>query len=801
MDQSRDPRAAYFVTGGKSCDHWHLIGNDRIAATAHNGGYVQLYDWTRGGKILNRSCPTERNYAGGFKFIQMPDRSFCTLWEHLPKDASQQRVFGVGYVTKTTSYSGLKVAERIEAPWGDDPALVSTTLVENGRATPLRVSVVEFWDVNLHPLTAAPIMTKGMRKAAQRRRAQLNRRFVMDAFWDEPLGALGIDLSAADTGKVPQRDEVSSADFHPKTVFLAALDPLPDGFSGFAVDQELFFGDGGIGREDPPGLRGAADGRLFTKRSALGGKAILALRRAVELKPGERVTWRYLYGYADRKETPELVKRYRQPKATARRPALQLVVPELPWLGRELLWHSYYLQAGCLYQDFYKTHFVDQGSAYGYLQGLSGAHRDFALFVLPMVYLRPDLAREMLRFSMRSQDHKTGALPYMHVGYGVVSGAVVHSKSSDLDLFFLWALAEYLAATRDLGFLNKTVPFYPPSANKAGTVLEHARTAFRHLTESVGLGPHGVIRCGTGDWNDVLIALSPSPVTTLRRGESSLNAGLATVALPALAGAIADEDRSFAKALREFAAGQARALKPLWTGDWVARGYVGQGDDMLGADRIFLDTQSFSVLGGVWDRPQMMRLFERIQTLCVTPQPAGALCLWPSRKGPLLKPGEDTNGGTWAAVDSWVAWAWSRLDPQAAWRFYLTTTLAAHAEAYPDIWYGVWSGPDSFNAHYHDRPGETFNFTATPMTDFPVMNMNRHSGSGLLRAGRQRDVQVCCAVPFGPGPERREIDRQRPQGRLHRGQRGADPILLTGNTRPEDHLDHRVIRIPVGSCS
>ena len=37
-------------------------------------------------------------------------------------------------------------------------------------------------------------------------------------------------------------------------------------------------------------------------------------------------------------------------------------------------------------------------------------------------------------------------------------------------------------------------------------------------------------------------------------------------------------------------------------------------------------------------------------------------------------------------------------------------------------------GPDSYNAYYADRPGETFNWSLTPMTDFPVMNMNRHSG-------------------------------------------------------------------------
>jgi hypothetical protein len=422
------------------------------------------------------------------------------------------------------------------------------------------------------------------------------------------------------------------------------------------------------------------------------------------------------------------VRHYTLPREPKRRAALALAVPTLPWLGRELLWHSYYLQAGATYREFYEAHIVDQGSAYSYLHGATGAHRDFALFILPMVYLRPDLAREMLIFSMRSQDARTGGLPYAHMGFGSVSGALVYSQPSDLDLFFLWALSEYIAATRNLAFLEERIWFYPPTAGRSGTVLEHARAAFDHLTTTVGMGQHGLIRCGSGDWNDELIRLSPKPRETLQRGESSLNAGLATVALPALAGAIDKADPSFAASLRRMSAAQAKAFRSLWTGKWAARGYLGIGETLLGGDRLFLDAQAFGVLGDVWDASQLRSLFKQIQSLCVSPQPTGALCLWPPAKGRTLEPGSDTNGGTWAAIDSWVAWAWSKTDPKGAWDFYLSTTLAAHAEAYPNIWYGIWSGPDSYNAHYHPRPGETFKAGFTPMTDYPVMNMNRHSG-------------------------------------------------------------------------
>ncbi|MCL4235285.1 MAG: hypothetical protein KJ042_12290, partial [Deltaproteobacteria bacterium] len=442
----------------------------------------------------------------------------------------------------------------------------------------------------------------------------------------------------------------------------------------------------------------------------------------------------YMVGYADEADIEELVERHGD-AADAPRPLTDFVVDGAPWLWREVAWHAESLLAGTYYSEYFDAHFVDQGSAYSYLQGLSGAHRDFALYTLPMVWLRPDLAKEMLRFSLRAQSAADGALPYAHIGHGLQTGAFIHTESSDLDLFLMWAAAEYLNATRDFAFLEETLPYYPTSGGDSGSILNHLRRAFEHLRDEIGVGPHGLIRAGTGDWNDVLIAFSPWPNATKEIGESALNGALATVALPALAGAIENADAEFAADLRAFADGQAEAVRELWRDAWLARGYLGHGDDVLGADHLFLDAQAFAVLGRLWTPAQISNLFSAIRRHLVDPQVAGARSLWPPMTGPLLDPGSDTNGGTWSAIDGLLAWAWATHDPDAAWDFFLSTTLAAHAEAYPEIWYGIWTGPDSFNADDHDRPGETFNSTVTPMTDFPAMNMNRHAGP-LLSAIR-----------------------------------------------------------------
>jgi hypothetical protein len=78
-------------------------------------------------------------------------------------------------------------------------------------------------------------------------------------------------------------------------------------------------------------------------------------------------------------------------------------------------------------------------------------------------------------------------------------------------------------------------------------------------------------------------------------------------------------------------------------------------------------------------------------------------------------------------------------DGRAAWDEWKKNCLAMHAEAYPEIWYGIWSGPDTYNSVISKYPGQT-QFGEPPTdgkksptdwgvhwTDFPVMNMHSHA--------------------------------------------------------------------------
>ena len=283
-DGEGNPAYAYAPVSGPSAGHWHLVGNDRIIATAHGLGFVQVYDWSRGGRCVNRWNPKRGEYSGGFKFIGSDAGSLCTLADWLPEGATQDLVFGMGYAGKCTCHAGLRIVERIEAPQGDDPLLLSTTTVTNESDRAREVEVTEFWAVNLHQIFPAPLTTRGQDRFWHGVREQINRLFRANASWNAAERVLSVHFACRVPWWASRPEKPALIDYHPKAVFLAALDEAPEDSLAHTADGAHFFGKGGL--DNPPGLDGAADGRLFEGRRAFRGRTILALRRKLTLAPG-----------------------------------------------------------------------------------------------------------------------------------------------------------------------------------------------------------------------------------------------------------------------------------------------------------------------------------------------------------------------------------------------------------------------------------------------------------------------------------------------------------------------------------
>ena len=71
-------------------------------------------------------------------------------------------------------------------------------------------------------------------------------------------------------------------------------------------------------------------------------------------------------------------------------------------------------------------------------------------------------------------------------------------------------------------------------------------------------------------------------------------------------------------------------------------------------------------------------------------------------------------------IEGTLVWALALLDGDIAWDEWKKNSLACHAAAYPHLWFGIWSGPDTYHSVQSYEPGGA-------VLDFPVMNMHPHA--------------------------------------------------------------------------
>ena len=742
-DEQKNP--CYYLKSGHPIkqDVWHLIGNDRISATAHAKGYVQIYAWDRGPQVLNRHEPEKSMRAGGYTWIFSEGHQITTLMDNDTLPNRFEVIWGCGYIRKIVCDTYLYVDEKISAPVGKDPVLIHELKIKNNSDQVQKLRIIPIWEPNWFPMDPGLIMTPPYDKFWNMLRKRRGEKIQKSA-------EIYVDPDTLIIQYLPKKQMKNKSSWRVYPVdcfFMTSLNPKkPDG--AFANKNNLI---------TYLKLDIKHTEKFFSEKHTSSNNCnLFCFLEERDLPEEGEIDLKYLIGYGEREKIPEYRTKYSTTGSnTNNKKQICMDIPGINFpVDRELQWHSYYLQAGCVYSEYFDRYFVDQGSAYGFIHGASGAPRDWAFFIVPLIYLRPDLAREMLLFLCQLQDQKTGKLPYALVGNGKTTGAGVHSWSSDLDLFLLWSFSEYLGTTFDTSILHEKIPFRNSNSLQTANVLTHIETAFYHLIKKVGVGKHGLIRSGTGDWNDVFLAFSPYPPITMLKGESVFNSAMAVLVLPEIAKWIEAFNPQLSKDMNEFAHAQRQALARLWNGKWFPRGYFGIGDRKLGDNHLFLDVQPFAILADLIGEEEQKGLLKAIKEKCVDTQPFGATCLVPPMKGRFLEPGSDTNGGSWFAINAWLIWAWSKHNPKETWNFLLKNTLFAHAEIYPNIWYGIWSGPDAYNSAEHPRAGETFCLNFTPMTQFPIMNMNCHAGllfSILKLAGlcpRNKALFIDPKIPF-----------------------------------------------------
>jgi hypothetical protein len=722
-------------------DVFHQLGNGTVTALAHAGGYVELFSAKTFYRFMNHYDPAAKNLAGGFGWIRDGGDVWSTLYDDRPPSASYERRFGMGYFKKTIEHGDLRVEQYVYAAPGTDEALLEHVAFTNLGKTKKAVSYVDYWDVAWWLLRYDNVVTpaSGYDPA------------LVKTSYDRTRGVLkAVSQSDPHDADVPSL----TTDPSPKATFVAWLGGAPDTFD---TVQDAFFGAGNSTLPDAVRV-GALTGSVDASGTLSNGEAALVTGKSFSLDPGEHHELDILYGVAPRGEEDTVIARYQSGEHN-RLPGVardwaeripRVDLPTKPWVNREMAWSAYYLLSGMVREDFFDTRVINQGSFYQYVWGANAGPRASLRHLFPIIYLEPEAAREVLVYYLRAMSD-AGEVPYATAGYG--AWQPFGFQPSDSSLWLLWAAAEYVNATRDFAFLHEMEDFYC-AARRGGcgsaTVYDMLKRAYAFQKGVVGTGGHGLIRLMNSDWDDTLVSGGADAAKTHELGESTMNTALALIAYPKLA-ALADHegDATFATSVRSDTASLGTAMAAEWRGDFFNRAYATAADGSpieVGAENLWLASNAMALLAeGALSTDQATRLVAKMRSDLFDPSPLGL-----AAAGAPITPGLGT-AGFWYSLAGPAVEGLARLEvPDAralAWSAFLAQTLAGHAETYPDIWYGTFSGPDMYytplDAPTPPAPGETWCFIPKTlcMADFPVTNMFSHS-EPLLSSLRMVGVTV-----------------------------------------------------------
>jgi len=763
VEERCDPAAhAYSPRTTPLRDPIHLIGNGRgLVAMAHASGGVEIYSQDRGHKWINGidswSDPLNPDYpmqlGGGFNYYTVgsgptPPAVGSTRFEDLPVNRAlqlQTRRFGVGYVETVTRDASITLRRRVFAPDAAARALVAQVTVENPTTRPLHYELVEFWDVNIHELPVELLTSDlglaGITQTIDRRRRGLMAQFTQRVEWNAETRVAVVSTSAKSlAGTVHDRLDVSKIDYFPDPIYLAVLD---DGSAPDAVwlsDAELWEGPA---RPPPAGV--ARAGSAASRRVEMDGDgqhAILAIRVPLDVPAHGSVTRRFAFGYVPGGGAPDGAVSELRARGEALLHDTEVAWrPRLVWAAfpglrdagvvqREMAWAAYNAIANTTFDEYRNVLLLGQGGAYKYIHGLDGAMGDLALFAEALLLIDPHIAADTLVYALATQlggaQRTPWRFPYATTGVGMFSDVLIYTQRSDAYYFLPAAIGRYVALTRDSAFLDRPVPFYPRAAGEGGTVVDHVRRALQYGTETLGFGARGIVAIGTGDYADGINSLATEPATPTGTS-STYNAGAIVYGFPLVADVIEARAADLAAQMRALAASQATALNErAWEGHYFFRGFVDSGNP-LAPQIFFLEPQVLPVLADIVDADRrdlaLNEVGQRLETSI------GALSN--------VAIGDDVGvggpdrplvGGIWPVANAWLTGAYARRSVDEAWSSFIRNTLAAHAEKYPDLWYGIWTGPDSFNGPDNPRPGEADAHVVTALTDYPALNAHVHTG-------------------------------------------------------------------------
>lgn len=764
-NQLTDPKAKTPTnpTWRRSNDHTFQFGNQRIIAVCSNFGTVQVRQDEGAPKFLGDINAAEFTFGGGIGWLTDGDEVLSTYYDGNAKEF--ERLYGIGYMRKKVRKGSLYADQTIFAPYGEDPVLISHVTVKNTSQSEKDLRWFEYWSAQLYPFSfRALILSLGKKggnlesfigNSALKIRRKMGKKFkhiyksegnmlseekkftgwspIEKGVWNIVMNKFRPLAEKARNASLYIGDLEDLEDTTPPGTFLASVNTRLEGFLTNAKD---FFGVGSV--SCPDGIQKLRYKKYKSKDTAM--IAVAPLR----LQAGEEARITFIYGYLPQDfSAKELVEKYsKDPEAVFKascqawkKDRIQLNLPGHEWIDRELLWHHHALLSAASYDTGMGNYILSQGHVYQYIMGFQGAARDPLQHVMPFIFTKPDLVREIIFYTLK-EILPDGEIPYGMCGHGSIMLSPI--RSSDFELWLLWTVSEYILATKDTDILKEIVEPYPYKGvrQQPESVLNLLRRVYVHFCHNTGRGAHGLPRLLGGDWNDNIVLGSISVEQQEKiyaEGESVLVGAMAAYVFDryakalSLSGEECSDVTAQAGSLRE-------AVKMQWNGKWLNRAWLSSELGWVGEDLLWLEPQPWALMCNAVDGERRKVLIEEIDQRLRAPSPIGAMLSSdcpPQMKSPR---GTVTNGGIWPSINGTLILALQRDDPNKAFEEWCKNTLAFHAEAYPDTWTGIWSGPDSYNSVLAENPGGAY-YEPDPQlrgrilnwTDYPVYNLHPHA--------------------------------------------------------------------------
>jgi cellobiose phosphorylase len=174
---------------------------------------------------------------------------------------------------------------------------------------------------------------------------------------------------------------------------------------------------------------------------------------------------------------------------------------------------------------------------------------------------------------------------------------------------------------------------------------------YKHFTEKIGKGKHGLQRIADCDWNDMVITgFVPRDQEEIVRnyGESVLNSAMAVYVLSIFSEMLDFiGEKTTIKSIMDYISELRKATLEQWNGKWFRRAWLSEDLGWVGDDILWLEPQPWTIIGEIIKKEEIHEFVNTLDEMVRKPSQIGAMLHNKPISNFYNPPGMGTNAGIW----------------------------------------------------------------------------------------------------------------------------------------------------------